>query len=138
MPIYITPSDGTPIHYRPPHGRGMGMKILLCLTLASGLMPTIANGAESYGSYGGRTETRRPYEVTGTLSELDLARGKGMIKTDLGEPIYLEVRTPELFGNLSVGDRLTIQLNGDGQVDKVMGMPVPELGITGQSMPRQP
>jgi hypothetical protein len=102
----------------------MGMKILLCLTLASGLMPSIANGAESDGSYGGRIETRRPYE--------------GMIKTDLGEPIYLEVRTPELFGNLSVGDRLTIQLNGDGQVDKVMGMPVPELGITGQPMPRQP
>ena len=22
MPIYITPSDGTPIHYRPVHGRG--------------------------------------------------------------------------------------------------------------------
>ena len=61
-----------------------------------------------------------------------------MIKTDLGEPIYLEVRTPEVFGNLSVGDRLTIQLNGDGQVDKVIGMPVPELGITGQSMPLQP
>lgn len=135
MPIYITPSDGTPIHYRPVHGRGMTGKILLCLTIASGWTPTIANGT---GSHGGKTEAPSPYEVTGTLSELDLASGKGMIRTDLGKFIDLEVKKPELFRNLSVGDRLTIQLNGDGQVDKVMGVSVSELGIMGQPMPLQP
>jgi hypothetical protein len=110
----------------------MAVKIFLCLTIATGWTPTIANGV---GSYDGKTETTRSYEVTGTLSELDLASGKGMIRTDLGKPIYLEVRKPELFPNLSVGDRLTIQLNGDGEVDKLMGMSVPELGITGQAIP---
>ena len=95
----------------------------------------IANGADSYG---GKTEAPKPYEVTGTLSELDLASGRGMIRPDLGDPIYLEVRKSELFQNLSVGDRLTIQLNGDGQVSKVMGMSVPGLGITGQPAPPQP
>jgi len=133
MPTYITLSDGTPIYYRLAHGKGMAGKILLCLTLASGWTPTLANGAG-----GGKTEAPRPYEVTGTLSELDLASGKGMVRTDLGKLIDLEVRKPELFRNLSVGDRLTIQLNGDGQVDKVMGVSVPELGITGQPLPRQP
>ena len=133
MPTYIPLSDGTPIHYQLAHGKGMAGKILLCLTLASGWTPTLANGAG-----GGKTEAPRPYEVTGTLSELDLASGKGMVRTDLGKLIDLEVRKPELFRNLSVGDRLTIQLNGDGQVDKVMGVSVPELGITGQPMPRQP
>jgi len=133
MPTYIPLSDGTPIYYRLAHGKGMAGKILLCLTLASGWTPTLANGAG-----GGKTEAPRPYEVTGTLSELDLASGKGMVRTDLGKLIDLEVRQPELFRNLSVGDRLTIQLNGDGQVDKVMGVSVPELGITGQPIPRQP
>ena len=135
MPTYITPSAGTPIHYRPPHGREMAVKILLCLSLASGWTPMIANGADSYG---GKTEAQRPYEVTGTLSELDLASGRGMIRPDLGDPIYLEVRKSELFQNLSVGDRLTIQLNGDGQVSKVMGLSVSGLGITGQPAPPQP
>ena len=135
MPIFITPSDGTPIHYRPVRGRGMTGRILLCLILASGWMPTIANGT---GSHDGKTEAPRPYEVTGTLSELDLASGKGVVRTDLGKLIDLEVKKPELFRNLSVGDRLTIQLNGDGQVDKVMGVSVPELGIMGQSIPLQP
>jgi len=135
MPTYIPLSDGTPIHYQLAHGKGMAGKILLCLTLASGWTPTLANGA---GSHGGKTEAPRPYEVTGTWSELDLASGKGMVRTDLGKLIDLEVRKPEVFRNLSVGDRLTIQLNGDGQVDKLMGVSVPELGITGQPMPRQP
>ena len=121
MPTYTTPSDGTPIHYR--------------LALASCWTPTLANGADAHG---GKTEAPRRYDVTGTLSELDLASGNGMVRTDLGKLIGLEVRKPELFRNLSVGDRLTIQLNGDGQVDKVMGVSVPEFGITGQPLPRQP
>ncbi|HSQ50016.1 MAG TPA: hypothetical protein VLL94_01975, partial [Nitrospiraceae bacterium] len=102
----------------------------------SGWLPTLANGA---GSSREKTETSRPYEVTGTLSALDLASGRGMIRTDLGQPIYLEVKQldlfPSLFPSLSVGDRVTIQLNGDGQVDKIMGASVPELAVTGQPIP---
>jgi len=77
-----------------------------------------------------------PYEVTGTLSELDLPNKNGLLRTDEGKPIYLEIKKPELFQDLSVGDRLTVHFNGDGQVDKVMGVYVPELSITGQSAPR--
>jgi hypothetical protein len=113
------------------HGRDM-LGILMCLILVSGWMPAMANGA---GSNREKTEASKPYEVAGTLSALDLARGRGMIRTDLGKPIYLEIREPDLFRSLSVGDRVTIQLNGDGQVDRIMGASVPELAVTGQPIP---
>jgi hypothetical protein len=115
----------------PSHGRGMLM-ILLCLILISVWIPAIANGA---GSNREKSEVSKPYEVAGTLSALDLISGRGIIRTDLGKPIYVEVRRPDLVRSLSVGDRVTIQVNEDGQVDKIMGESVPELVITGQPIP---
>jgi len=119
MTTHITPSDGT-------------LVTLMCLIIVSGWIPTIAFGA---GSNREKTEASSPNEVTGTLSALDLASGRGMIRTDLGKPIYLEVRKLDLFRSLSVGDRVTIQLNEDGQVDKMMGASVSELGVMGQPIP---
>ncbi|HSB45970.1 MAG TPA: hypothetical protein VLD60_13230 [Nitrospira sp.] len=135
MPTYKTPSVEKSTHNRLPHRRHMTMKIILCLTLAPWLLPPFAGEANTYDAM---TQSAKPYEVTGTLLELDLSKGKGLLRTDLGKRIYLEVRKPELFQNLSVGDRLTIQLNGDGQVDKVLGVEVPELSITGRPVPPQP
>ena len=133
MPTPITSSDGTPISHKPRmlYGRNM-LRILMCLILVSGWMPAMVNGA---GSNREKTEASKPYEVAGTLSALDLSSGRGMIRTDLGKPIYLEVKKPDLIRNLLVGDRVTIQLNEDGRVDKIMGASVPELAVTGQPMP---
>ena len=103
----------------------------MCLILVSGWMPAMANGA---GSNREKTEASKPYEVAGTLSALDVSSGRGMIRTDLGKTIYLEVKKPDLIRNLSVGDRVTIHLNEDGQVDKLMGGSVPELAVTGQPL----
>jgi hypothetical protein len=90
-------------------------------------------------SYSRKTDAPKPYyDVTGTLAELDLPNKKGLLRTDEGRAIYLRLRKPELFQNLSVGDRMTIELNGDGQVDKIMGMSIPDLEITGQPAPPQP
>jgi len=108
------------------------LRILMCLILVLGWIPAMANGA---GSNHEKTGASMPYEVAGTLSALDLSSGRGMIRTDLGKPIYLEVKKLDLIRNLSVGDRVTIQLNEDGQVDKIMGASVPELAVTGQPMP---
>ena len=129
MPTHIILADGMMVTYRasPSHGRGM-LTILLCLILISVWIPTIANG----GSNREKGETSKPYEVVGTLSALDLVSGRGIIRTDLGKPIYLEVRKPDLVRSLSVGDRVTIQVNEDGQVAKILGESVPELVITGQ------
>jgi hypothetical protein len=113
------------------HDRNM-LRILMCLILVSGWMPAMADGA---GSTRKKPEASKPYEVAGTLSALDFSSGRGTIRTDLGKPIYLEVKKPDLIRNLSVGDRVTIQLNEDGQVDKIMGASVPDLAVTGQPMP---
>lgn len=130
MPTHSILADGMMVTYRasPSHGRGMLM-ILICLILISVWIPTTASDA---GSNREKNEASKPYEVAGTLSALDLASGRGIIRTDLGKPIYLEVRKPDLVRSLSVGDRVTIQVNEDGQVDKIMGESVPELVIMGQ------
>ena len=124
-----------PTHDRSPYRRAMTVLILLCLTLAGCWMPTFASGMDSYSR---KTDAPKPYDVTGTLAKLDLPNGKGLLRTDEGRSIYLQLRKPEFFQNLSVGDRMTIELNGDGQVDKIMGMSIPDLEITGQPAPPQP
>jgi len=113
----------------------MTVWILLCLTLAAHWSPTPASGMDTYSR---KTDAPKPYDVTGTLSELDVPNGKGLLRTDQGKSIYLQLRKPEFLQNLSVGDRMTIHLNGDGQVDKIMGMSVPDLEITGQPVSPQP
>jgi hypothetical protein len=59
-------------------------------------------------------------EVTGTLAKLDLSAGKGMLMTDLQKPIFFRLDRPELFERLSIGDRVTMQLDDEGRVLKVI------------------
>ena len=59
-------------------------------------------------------------EVTGTLAKLDMSAGKGMLLTDLEKPIFFRLDRPELFQRLSIGDRVTMQLDDDGRVLKVI------------------
>lgn len=120
------------IRARFQQGTKMTMRIFLCLVLVSCWTPNLVSAADLHFE---KAVPSNPYEVTGTLSELDLPNKKGLLRTDEGKPIYLEIKKPELFQNLSVGDRLTIHFNEDGQADKVMGVSVPELGITGQPAP---
>lgn len=58
--------------------------------------------------------------VTGTLSKLDLPRGKGQVTTDLGKPIFFEVTKPHLFEHLSVGARVTVEIDDDGRANKII------------------
>ena len=58
--------------------------------------------------------------VTGTLDQLDFGTGKGLLKTDLDKPVFFEIVKPELFRRLSVGQRVTIGMNEQGQAVKVM------------------
>lgn len=60
------------------------------------------------------------HEVSGTLAKLDVAAGKGMLMTDLQKPIFFRLDRPELFERLSVGDRVTMQLDDEGRVLKVI------------------
>jgi hypothetical protein len=60
------------------------------------------------------------HEVTGTLAKLDVSAGKGMLMTDLQKPIFFRLDRPDLFQGLSIGDRVTMQLDDDGRVLKVI------------------
>jgi len=70
--------------------------------------------------------------VTGTLEELDLSKMSGKIKTDLEQTVAFTIKSPELFKGLSVGKRIAVLLDDQGQVVKVMETTVPELPPPGQ------
>lgn len=65
--------------------------------------------------------------ITGTLDQLDFNTGKGRLKTDLGKPLFFDMVRPESFRRLSVGQRVTIGVNEQGQAVKVMEIPPAEL-----------
>ena len=60
------------------------------------------------------------HEVSGTLAKLDVPAGKGVLMTDLQKPIFFRLDRPDLFERLSIGDRVTMQLDSDGRVLKVI------------------
>jgi hypothetical protein len=67
--------------------------------------------------------------VTGTLEELDLSKMTGKIKTDLEQTVAFTIQSPDLFKGLSVGERIAVRLDDQGQVVKVMATTFPELPI---------
>ena len=58
--------------------------------------------------------------VTGTLAMVDLSARKGMLKTDLDKPVFFDLGRPEQFSRFSVGDRVTVQLDDNGVVVKII------------------
>ena len=60
------------------------------------------------------------HEITGTLAKLDVSAGKGILMTDLQKPIFFRLDRPDLFQGLSIGDRVTMQLDDEGRVLKVI------------------
>jgi hypothetical protein len=77
----------------------------------------------SYASSDNTVALEQPeaqHRVTGTLAKLDIAAGKGMLLTDLEKPIFFRLDRPELFERLSIGDRVTMQLDDEGRVLKVI------------------
>ena len=65
--------------------------------------------------------------VSGTLLKLDLAAGRGMLRTDLGRPIYFDVPKAYLFENVIVGARIALRLDDQGRALKVMDTSLPDL-----------
>ena len=92
--------------------------ILLC---APALTTTLAASSEATG--------QDSDVVTGTLKELDLSKMSGKIKTDLEQTVAFTIQNPDLFQGLSVGKRITVRLDDQGQVVKVMAVTLPELPV---------
>ena len=65
--------------------------------------------------------------VSGTLDRIDVAEKKGAITTDLGKHVSFQIPKPELFLNLSPGQRVTLKLDKQGRAVRVMDNAAPEL-----------
>jgi hypothetical protein len=65
--------------------------------------------------------------VSGTLLKLDLASGRGLLRTDLGRPIYFDVPNAYLFENVIVGARIALRLDDLGRAVRVMDTSIPDL-----------
>lgn len=66
-------------------------------------------------------------QVSGTLVKLDLIEGKGVLNTDLGDPIAFDIPKPQLFERFSLGSRVTIRMNGDGGADRVANASIADI-----------
>lgn len=75
----------------------------------------------------GASQSPDQHTVTGVLSNLDFKSRKGMLKTDLGKPMFFDFTRPDLFQTISVGQRVSIVLNEQGQAVKVMETPPAEV-----------
>ena len=89
---------------------------LVALTLAPLWMSSSARSESTIAL----DQLNAQHEVSGTLAKLDVAAGRGMLMTDLQKPIFFLLDRPELFERLSVGDRVTMQLDDEGRVLKVI------------------
>ena len=67
--------------------------------------------------------------VTGTFTELDLSKMSGKIKTDLAQTVAFTIQNPDLFKGPSVGERIAVRVDDQGQVIKVMATILPELPV---------
>jgi hypothetical protein len=67
--------------------------------------------------------------VSGTLLKLDLSNGRGLLKTDLGRPIYFDVPNAYLFENVIVGARIALRLDEEGRAIKVMDTSIPDVVV---------
>jgi hypothetical protein len=83
--------------------------LLLCSPLSSRSEETVA-----------ADQPDAQLRVTGKLAKLDIAAGKGMLLTDLEKPIFFRLDRPDLFERFSIGDRVTMQLDEEGRVLKVI------------------
>jgi hypothetical protein len=73
-------------------------------------------------------ETTEDYEtVSGTLGMLNVAEKKGTLTTDVGKEVAFQIVKPELFMNLSVGQRIILKLDKQGRAVRVMDTAAPEL-----------
>jgi hypothetical protein len=89
---------------------------LLTVALVASSLPSVAKGE----STAALEQSDAEHRVTGTLAKLDLEAGKGMLITDLEKPIFFRLDRPDLFERLSIGDRVTMQLDDEGRVLKVI------------------
>jgi hypothetical protein len=94
----------------------------LILVIGIGLAHT------TFGQDAGSSDEIQSLTVTGVLERLDFSSNKGLIKTATGKPVFFEIVKPELFKDMTIGQRITLQLDEHGRAIKAIEMQsIPEL-----------
>lgn len=92
---------------------------ILALALTLSLSPPATPGVQA--------EEEQSILISGTLAKLDLDGLKGLLTTDLGKPVFFDVPKVYLFENVTVGARITLQLDEQGRAVKVMDTAIADI-----------
>lgn len=65
--------------------------------------------------------------LSGVLVELNLDQRTGRVTTDMGRAVSFSIPNPDLFRNLSIGERVTLKLDSSHRVVGVLEQTAPEL-----------
>jgi hypothetical protein len=115
--------DGASAPYPAVVHRGMCIPAMMLVVISLMVLSLIGNESQANAGEQATNEQEQStahHTVTGTLTTLDLKAGKGMLKTDLGKPLFFNLVRPDLFQSVSIGQRVSVTLTEDGQVVKVM------------------
>lgn len=91
------------------------------------LPPELTNQSRSLPYLFAEAAAEEYETVSGILGKVDLVQNKGLITTDLGREVTFEIVKPELFLNLSPGQRVTLKLDTRQRAIRVMESTAPEL-----------
>jgi hypothetical protein len=81
----------------------------------------------------GSSAAQESLTVTGVIEQLDLSSHKGLLKTSTGKPVFFEIVKPELFKGMTIGQRVTLQLDEHGRAVKAIEtQSIPELPAPAQ------
>jgi hypothetical protein len=75
----------------------------------------------------GGTEVEQRESVSGILESINLDSNTVLIRNSLGQPIILKIGKPYLLEHVTVGDRVTVVVNEDHEIIKLIETPIPEL-----------
>jgi hypothetical protein len=104
-------------------GRAVLLGLLLSVTLGQTSLAVYPAVAETQS----KSSERKSNLISGTIEALDAATLEVKIRTDVGLPVVVKVLNPDLLRDLTVGDRVTAQLDAKGRVRKIMKLTIPEL-----------
>jgi hypothetical protein len=65
--------------------------------------------------------------VSGVLEFVSLESNTVRLRNPLGQPIILKIRKPHLLDHVTVGDHVTVVVNEDHEIMKLIETPIPEL-----------
>src|SRR5215217_1641199 len=93
---------------------------ILGILLFSLCWAVFSHGGDRLGTVAAANSEEPLQTVSGILAMLDVTTGKGMLKTDLGKPVFFDFNRPDLFTGLSIGNRVAIQLDKEGRAVKAI------------------